>query len=134
VFLTLRRDDLGPVDRPRAIDLLANGLACVSDEYLLERVASFQWTTSVVHEPEPMPATVPTNRYERAAHGFFHTVLGPREVEVSEDDARALYHLLEDALKEMSRVHGGRLYALLSDSVWARLRDALAPLATYGGR
>lgn len=126
--LEISLERLGPVDRERALDLLANGLACVEDEYLLERVASFAWTNSVVVDPEPYPEAVPTNRYERAAHTFWHTVLGNKAVEVSRQDAETLYYLLEDALKEIGRVRGGDLNALLQQSIWARLRDLLRPI------
>jgi hypothetical protein len=130
VVLVLKRSDFDPVDPERAQGLLANGIACVEDDFLLERMASFHWTNSVVVNPEPFPEAVPTNRFERAVAAFWHTVLGAEAVEVSEQDARTLYFILEDALKEIGRVRGGELSALLRESIWAKLRDALRPVVS----
>jgi hypothetical protein len=124
-MLSLELPLLGPAEHELALNALANTLACALDEALIARVGGFAWQEANVEgQPEP-PGSVPSNRYDRAALHLFVQVCSPRRIEMPPAEAQRLLDLLDDCLKVASRLHGGRLWPMMQESVWRRLRDTL---------
>ena len=124
-MLSLVLPPLGPAEQELALNGLANTLACALDEALLARVGGFLWRNAQIEgQPEP-PGAVPSNRYDRAAMHLYTEVCTPRRIVMPRDDAQHLMDLLDDTLKVASRLHGGRLWPMMQESIWRRLRDNL---------
>ncbi len=122
-MLSLELPPLGPAEQELALNALANTLACALDEALLARVGSFLWQgVQIEGQPEP-PGAVPSNRYDRAALHLFVQVCTPRRITMPPAEAQRLADLLDDCLKVASRLHGGRLWPMMQQSIWRRLRD-----------
>lgn len=115
----------GPEDRENALRAMANTLACALDEALLARVGDFAWRDAQVHGAPQLPTAVPSNRYDRAALHLWHMVCEPEHVDVDAAEAQEIYDLLDDCLKAASRIGGGNLRAMMQESTWSRLRDAI---------
>lgn len=49
----------------------------------------------------------------------------PRRIIMPNTEAERLMDLLDDALKVASRLHGGKLWPMMQESIWHRLRDQL---------
>ena len=124
-MLALELPPLGPAERELALNALANTLACALDEALLARVGGFAWQGAQPEgQPQP-PESVPFNRYDRAALHLYLQVCAPRRILLPQDEAQRLSDLLDDCMKVASRLHGGRLWPMMQESVWRRLRDTL---------
>lgn len=127
-MLALELPRASPEDRDVALRAMANTLACALDESLIGRVGNFAWRDACLHgAPEPLQA-VPSNRYDRAALHLWHMVCEPSRVELGAEEAQNLHDLLDDCLKIASRLHGGKLRAMMEESVWRRVRDNIGQL------
>ena len=124
-MFSLNLPDVGPDGQELACNALANTLACSLDEALLGRVGGFALSYASAEQPVAPLASVPSNRYDRAALHLWHEVLAPQGLHIRPDEAQALLDLLDDCFKVASRLHGGKLWPMMQASVWRALRDRL---------
>ncbi|MDA8346686.1 MAG: hypothetical protein M0Z66_14635 [Thermaerobacter sp.] len=124
-MLTLELPPLGPAEQELALNALANTLACALDEALLSRVGGFLWQDAQIEDQPDPPGAVPSNRYDRAALHLYVQICTPRRIIMPREEAQHLMDLLDDCLKVASRLHGGRLWPMMQESIWRRLRDTL---------
>lgn len=125
-FSTLKLwTDWDDPSRTENITVLANVISCVLDEALLDRVGTFSFTDSKVDGPLRHQHAVPVNRWERACVHFWDTLFSA-PVELSDQDARRLFYLLDDVMKAASRCRAGHVCANMNASLWHHIHEALA--------